>query len=318
MPRNAAPRYWPEAENATVDFYAHVGGDGVYDWTVAEGKASAKFVDYTVNGTVASQEDLLYAVTTGATKTKTPVNLNFRHALSQIVFKAKNSSQKIYVEIYGVRIDNVQNKGTFAFPGETTTTQVKNPGDNVTDYVEANKGQGTWSDKEGKTSYTVEFTDPIVLSSDGQNLNAEKPVTSDVTANAMVILPQTTTAWDKAAAVASSTGSCISVKCRVYNIAKGDGVYSEDNDEQLVWGSADAKGDWLAIPAAFTWEQGKKYIYTLIFGQGGGGYDPDDPDPDPEFVPITFNVTVDDFLTGGNTDVDVDLPSSSSATEGTE
>lgn len=312
----STPRYWPEAEDATVDFYARVGGDGKYVWNVEEGAASAKFVDYEVEGNVASQEDLLYAVTTGAKKTKTPVALNFRHALSQIVFQAKNSSQKIYVEIYGVRIDNVQNKGTFAFPNVTTTTQVKNPGNVVTDYDGENAGQGTWSDKGGRTSYTVEFTDPIKLSSDGSNLDAVKPVTSDVPANAMVLLPQTTTAWDKAAAVTSSTGSCISVKCRVYNIAKGDGVYSETNDEQLIWGSEDAKGAWLAIPAAFDWAQGKKYIYTLIFGKGGGGYDPDDPNPDPEFVPITFNVTVDDFLTGGNTDVDVDLPSSSDATEG--
>lgn len=312
----STPRYWPEAENATVDFYARVGGDSKYVWNVEEGAASAKFADYEVEGNVASQEDLLYAVTTGATKTKTPVALNFRHALSQIVFQAKNSSQKIYVEIYGVRIDNVQNKGTFAFPSVTTTTQVKNPNDAVTDYDGENAGQGTWSDKDGRTSYTVEFTDPIKLSSDGSNLDAVKPVTSDVTANAMVLLPQTTTAWDKAAAVTSSTGSCISVKCRVYNIAKGDGVYNETNDEQLIWGSKDAKGAWLAIPAAFDWAQGKKYIYTLIFGKGGGGYDPDDPDPDPEFVPITFNVTVDDFLTGENTDVDVDLPTSSSTTDG--
>ena len=55
--------------------------------------------------------------------------------------------------------------------------------------------------------------------------------------------------------------------------------------------------------------QGKKYIYTLIFGEGGGYKpepDPDDPDkPEPVLVPITFNVTVDAFQDGGSYNIDM-------------
>lgn len=56
----------------------------------------------------------------------------------------------------------------------------------------------------------------------------------------------------------------------------------------------------------FQWEEGKKYTYTFVFGKGHGGYDPDpeDPDPnpddpyvpDPVLVPITFEVSVDEFI----------------------
>ena len=57
------------------------------------------------------------------------------------------------------------------------------------------------------------------------------------------------------------------------------------------------------------WMQGKKYIYTLIFGEGGGYKpepDPDDPDkPEPVLVPITFNVTVDAFQDGGSYNIDM-------------
>ena len=304
---DGTPRYWPEDENQTVDFYAHLGGESAYNWAPGE-TTTASFKNFEVAADVKAQEDLIYAVTTGQKKQEMAVPLNFRHALSQIVFNAKNASQKIYVEIYGVEVYNVQNQGTFTFPSETTATQVTD--DTQTDYEATNKGIGTWSGKTGKTSYKVEFDDPIVVSSNGANLNKLVDVTtgSDVT-NAMVLLPQETTAWDPATVggtAEANTGSYIAVKCKVYNIAKGDGVHA-DGDE-LVWGGSDEKGAWLGIPAAFDWDQGKKYIYTLVFGNGGGGHIPGpDPDPDPEFVSIKFNVTVDEFLDSGRHDIEADL-----------
>lgn len=304
---DGTPRYWPENKDQTVDFYAHLGGENVYNWVPGE-TTTASFDNFKVADDVKAQEDLIYAVTTGQKQQETAVPLNFRHALSQIVFNAKNASQKIYVEIYGVEVYNVQNQGTFTFPSETTAAQVTD--DTQTDYEATNKGIGTWSGKTGKTSYKVEFDDPIVVSSDGANLNKLVDVTtgSDVT-NAMVLLPQETTAWDPATVggtAEANTGSYIAVKCKVYNIAKGDGVHA-DGDE-LVWGGSDEKGAWLGIPAAFDWDQGKKYIYTLVFGNGGGGHIPGpDPDPDPEFVSIKFNVTVDEFLNGGSQDIEADL-----------
>lgn len=304
---DGTPRYWPEDENQTVDFYAHLGGESAYTWVPGE-TTIASFNNFKVADDVKAQEDLIYAVTTDQKQQETAVPLNFRHALSQIVFNAKNASQKIYVEIYGVEVYNVQNQGTFTFPSETTAAQVTD--DTQTDYEATNKGIGTWSGKTGKTSYKVEFDDSIVVSSDGANLNKLVDVTtgSDVT-NAMVLLPQETTAWDPATVggtAEANTGSYIAVKCKVYNIAKGDGVHA-DGDE-LVWGGSDEKGAWLGIPAAFDWDQGKKYIYTLVFGNGGGGHIPGpDPDPDPEFVSIKFNVTVDEFLNGGSQDIEADL-----------
>lgn len=309
---DGTPRYWPEDENQTVDFYAHLGGESVYNWAPGV-TTTASFNNFKVAADVKAQEDLIYAVTTGQKKQETAVPLNFRHALSQIVFNAKNASKKIYVEIYGVQVYNVKDQGTFTFPSETTAAQVTD--DTQTDDDEdTNKGIGTWSGETGKTSYTVLFDEPIKVSSDGENLNKLVDVTtsSDVknVTNAMVLLPQETTAWDPKIGGTNpeNTGSYIAVKCKVYNIAKGDGVHT-DGDE-LVWAGKNegGKGDWLGIPAAFNWDQGKKYIYTLVFGNGGGGHIPGpDPDPDPEFVSIKFNVTVDEFLDGGSHDIEADL-----------
>ncbi|HCE48500.1 MAG TPA: hypothetical protein DEQ84_07635, partial [Prevotellaceae bacterium] len=57
------------------------------------------------------------------------------------------------------------------------------------------------------------------------------------------------------------------------------------------------------------WMQGKKYTYTLIFGEGGGYTpDPEGPDPDPVLVPIKFEVTVDEFQDGGEYDLNANNP----------
>ena len=58
---------------------------------------------------------------------------------------------------------------------------------------------------------------------------------------------------------------------------------------------------------------GKRYVYTLIFGEGGGfnpeNPDPENPDPEPVLVPITFDVTVDNFVEYPQ-DLDASVPDS--------
>ena len=116
-------RYWPETP---VDFYAYVNAGTSYKWSVdGAGKATAKFENFTVNNTVGSQVDLLYAVKTNQSKTNGTVNLNFRHALSQIVFQAKNTNANLYVEIAGVSVANVGGTNTFTFPSANTEIMMK-------------------------------------------------------------------------------------------------------------------------------------------------------------------------------------------------
>jgi hypothetical protein len=58
------------------------------------------------------------------------------------------------------------------------------------------------------------------------------------------------------------------------------------------------------------WKQGKRYVYTLIFGEGGGfNPDPDPENPEPVLVPITFDVTVDNFAEYSQ-DLDTSVPDS--------
>ena len=315
-------RYWPET---AVDFYAHVNGGDAYKWN----NGSPKFEGFTVNGTVAEQVDLLYAVKKNQSKANGKVILNFRHALSQIVFQAKNTNANLYVEIAGVSVANVGGKNTFTFPSVNTETNIDHPETGPGDdgvYEDDEFGSipygaswGAWDNlTSGTEKYDVDFDKTPV---EGNNtlvaLTTANETGEEYNSNAMLLLPQKTTAWDPEANpvpdAAGNTGSYLLVDCAIFNVAGTD--YAEGNDVCL-WGEQ-KEGAWttkeLAIPVAFDWQQGKKYVYTLVFGEGNGGYNPDPEDPDPEdpdpvLVPITFEITVDEFVPVDGGEIESGIP----------
>ena len=306
-------RYWPETP---VDFYAHVNAGTSYKWSVdGAGKATAKFENFAVNGTVADQVDLLYAVKTGQKKADGTVNLNFRHALSQIVFQAKNTNANLYVEIAGVSVVNVGGTNTFTFPSKNTETNIAHnnydtDGDGVYETGEFgsityNDSWGTWDNLTSRTEkYDVDFNKtPVKGNNTLVALTTANDAGKEYNSKAMLLLPQTTTAWSPEThpdPKKENTGSYLLVDCAIFNVA-GDEYTGND---VCLWGKPQGSG-WttkeLAIPVAFDWQQGKKYVYTLVFGEGNGGYNPDPEDPDPEnpepvLVPIKFEIEVDEFV----------------------
>ena len=172
----------------------------------------------------------------------------------------------------------------------------------------------------GTEQYNVDFMNKIPVR--GNNtlvaLTTANETGEEYNSNAMLLLPQKTTAWDPEAnprpgATWGNTGSYLLVDCAIFNVAGDD--YAEDGDVCL-WGEPQGSG-WttkeLAIPVAFDWQQGKKYVYTLVFGEGNGGYNPDPEDPDPEdpdpvLVPITFEITVDDFVPVNGGEIESGIP----------
>lgn len=321
-------RFWPN--ESSVDFYAVENGTITWNPDAAEGTAPASIANFEVPTAVASQKDLLYSVKMDQTKgetaeTTSPVTLNFRHALSQIVFNAKNTNANLYVEISGVSVVNVGNKNTFAFPTDDTDNNMVDTGHDghfghAIDYADGSWGK--WNAlTSGATVYPVTFNTVSVPGTKAlvdltTNVTGDNTVKNEFNKNALLLLPQTTTAWNPETVPYPGTvgkaenGSYFLVNCAIWNVA-GDSI-NKDTDV-LLWGGENGAHKQAAIPAAFTWEQGKKYIYTFIFGEGGG-YIPDpDPDPDPDpkpdpvLIPITFEVTVDDFVEVPAQDIDMDV-----------
>ena len=118
---------------------------------------------------------------------------------------------------------------------------------------------------------------------------------------ALFMIPQALTPWNP-----STTGALNADNTGVYFLLNCQ-ILSGTNKDIQVWPSeADETFAEIAVPAnTLTWEQGKKYVYTFIFGEGAG-YEPgENPNPDPTLVGIDFTVTVDEFIDGANQDIDM-------------
>lgn len=104
--------YWPTAGD--VDFYAvspAITDDLVHQGFAYDMTSTAKTISYsTVDeyNSTGTNHDVMYAVTKGRNKGNNgtmPVQMNFKHILSQVVFKAKTTSSILEVDVKSVKIN---------------------------------------------------------------------------------------------------------------------------------------------------------------------------------------------------------------------
>ena len=281
--------FWPATD---VDFYSVSPADVT---GVNITSSSQKITGFTVDTDQSKQVDLLYAVNKDETKedhAASAVNINFRHALSQIVFKAKNTNENLKVTVKGVKIANIKKKGDFTYPTSATTDNVASESGSITSGT-----QGTWGTPTEATTFSAG------MDANGVTLDGVVSTAKDLSnaTGALFMIPQALTPWNP-----TSTGALNQTNTGVYFLLNCQ-ILSGTNKDIQVWPSdADETFAEIAVPAnTLTWEQGKKYVYTFIFGKGAG-YEPgEDPNPDPTLVGIDFDVTVDEFINGANQDIDM-------------
>ena len=340
-------RYWPDLSgtNTSVTFYAATDGPkvaaGAEDtwanpisvlptWQKDGGNTvytGMEILGYTVENDVAKQRDLLYAV---QKVTDNPTggqqSINFRHALSQIEFMAKNENPNIYVEISQVKVCQVNSKGNFTFPKSTSDKIGAHNGEagypaDPTDKV------GTWANRSTLANYETAAFTAVPLSerkydgaslktpteaADASSLTTEDP-SGEWNSNTMYLLPQgfqasTGSATDLTKVWSGSgkpeTGAYFLVKTKIQNVAAGDGTRATAEDIYLWGSSSEAKYIAVPIPEDTKWVPGKRYVYTFKFTKtGNGGTDPETGKE--VLIPIKLNVTIDDFVDGGNKDVEM-------------
>ena len=156
---DAGKFYWPASDaNRYHYFYAYSP-----DVPGKEGKINIlqnypSLDDFVPNETAASQKDFVYATTKGNYKndSDSPVNLVFKHALTEISINAKNANAGYTVKITGVQLGNIVSKATFKFPALWSSTPEEWYG-----FTNA-----------PKKDYTTTWTAPVTLTSEASSLDA--------------------------------------------------------------------------------------------------------------------------------------------------
>lgn len=290
-------RYWPTTD---VDFFAAKNYGGSATLTATD-PTSLAVADYTVPTIVADQKDFIYAVKKGAKKADGAAALNFRHALSQIEFQAKNSNSGIYVEVTGVTVKQVYSKGNFSVNVATTNNFVDHTlGAADTDN---RSGRCTWAGQDAKADYAISF-DAVALGSEATSLSVTDPDGKEYNANTMYLIPQTVpdlwavpTPPTTPTPVPTTGKAYFEITAKIWNVA---GAAVDKNNDVVLHNGKIA----VPIPGSTTWQDGLRYVYTFNFTTyGTGGVDPGTGDP--VLTPIELTVSVDDFVDAGNTDVEV-------------
>ena len=327
-------RYWPDLTGGQkLKFFATTSTKPTTpdataikapEWTDATCTAM-KIADFEVGTDVSKQHDLLYAVQDVTTKPDGGLqSINFRHALSQIEFNARNENSNIRVEICGVSVVNVKDKGTFTFSESTdANVDIHDPSGSYPAVV------GEWSGLANPEQYDVTF-DPVNVLTTATSLTTKDPSVQEYNTNTMYLIPQGITPWDPetyadpdkdyGGTKGINPNGYFLVKAKIWNIADKDHGYKDS--DVLLWGtdktsmSATGAKD-IAIPIPYLttnpdgthkiWEAGKRYVYTFVFTTTGmGGLDPDPSNPDdPQnvLIPIKLDITVDDFVDETGKDV---------------
>lgn len=243
--------YWPKYD---LGFYAYaptnIGG-------VSIDNTGKKITDFVPDKDVNQQIDLLVAYNTGnrSNNEASGVELNFKHALSQIDVQAKCSNPNIEIVVKSIRFVNVKTKGSFTYPAQTTTAG------NGTTLANC----WTWGDEVSSgADYKASFDQTVTLTNSPASINPSN--------NNFMLIPQKLTKWEKT----TTTGAYIAVLCR---ISSKDGDAKTQLYPELNGDNAEKFGS-IIVPIDTNWEAGKKYTYTLNFCGEGGGAGQVDPNPD--------------------------------------
>lgn len=270
-------RFWPEGDGLSLSFYAFVDADN----TFRSNDGKPIFEGFSVKDDVAGQLDLMYAVCKDATYSQGMARLNFRHALSQVCFRAKNENHNIRITVNSITIGNLYNSGDYTFPSESTTTNYTEHSDNPGVVPVLNKGEWILSGTPDN-SYSVEFG----VSLDGKtskSVNLSSPLEnhSNGYAKVMTLMPQKVEACAPGLTAKPDAGAYFILNLTVDNVVRGA---DEDGGDRYVRVMEEKD---FYVPVDVDWSEGVRYIYNFNFTEDWSPFGT---------TPINYTVSFDDYV----------------------
>lgn len=234
--------------------------------------------------------DVIYAVTENQQKQATDVQMNFRHAMTQVKCRIKNENPDFTIEFKpdcAVEIHNIRSKGTYTLPSATTTSG---------DETAATRGVWSFSADDFESFDIFTAANPKI---EGMTADTEYGYIS--TSEFMkdntpaMFFPCQATAWDVTDGSASAqNGAYFVVHCRV--------LFQRGTMTQPYYllGTATSY-DSIYVPIDIDWKEGHLYTYTFAIGKGAGYTE----EGDSSIVPLTFSTTIEDFEDVASTDFEL-------------
>ena len=276
-------RYWP---TGALDFYAFNPGTVSEDMMMNymwEASGTVQKISYTCideygANTGHANYDVMYAIAKGQEKDMNNgiVKFNFKHILSQVVFKAKTEYDNMQVDINMIKIHNVKMGGFFTLPATAD-------------------GTGSWSDPADLPSEVSGLGKFTVVKDANITVESNTTATDISTTTPMLNRPQELTAWKvsetgtKTKEQADDAKQCyLEIACKI----RQSGAY-------LLGSASEYKT--IYVPFGDTWVAGKRHIYTLIFG---GGYN---DQGEAVLNPIQFDAETTDWGNADKADKDVNV-----------
>ncbi len=262
--------YWPTVDNK-LNFYAvsPVSFDsnlyGFLTWLIHSNTQQIKYttIDEFGSNSGAKNIDVMYAVALNQTKETNSgkVKFNFKHIMSQVLFKARVEYESMAVTIRNIKMKNFYISGTFTFPAGNEEPTYENW--NLTTHISSG-------------GYTVGMRNASIVAD-----SKTEPVWISDETNPMLFHPQRLTKWTPTktsgekvpkSAADNEKMTYLIVNCKI----EQNGLTLHDGD--------------LYIPFGATWQPGNRYIYTLVFGGGFNEHG------DPILTPIEFDAEVTDWV----------------------
>ena len=186
-------------------------------------------------------------------------------AFSHVKLNFQNEMSSLHLVVESIQMCNIHLSGTYHFP---------------TDY-----SIGYWETDTTQTSLTIE-TGTIELAPHQELLFPQEGTLS--------FIPQSNRAWNPVILPQNCTQSYLLVNCKIYQIHDTEKGYQE-GQEALIWGDEKGNCAKLAIPLSVRFSSNQEHSITVELSTDCTWYNINGSQPVPALVPITFDVSVDDW-----------------------
>ena len=186
-------------------------------------------------------------------------------AFAQVSIRIRNQMPNLHLTVEGIRLCNIHLSGIYHF---------------------ATEEQAPYWETDNKRSILTIETRELRLAPNEEMLFPKE--------GCIPFIPQTVKAWNPTILPKHSEGCYLLLNCKVFNIQDTKQGYQEGK-EIMIWGDEKGNSAEAAIPLSVRFQSNEPSVIVLTLAPNCLWFSIQGSSPQPLFVPITFDVSVEDW-----------------------